>query len=255
MPAGIGLSQPGESLQRKARVWRIFTDQHGRTFGAQADVSTNQPIGELMPQGFSPPWLPPMRFAKWRREGELEFRWDYETMAAELSGGIAEYYAEVSNFMTDHMPHEAIPEIGEPVPGRVRRSPIGSPPMSPALPLACEQGIPWILGVPGAAVNTMLKLLIEQGTQSGGKEALDFIRARMASHADSLGVERVPSAPVVPIATERARTIADPGPMVDPATVTYKDFIGEAMKRGMSMANAANAWAEHKANLAAEVAA
>lgn len=249
---GLGYSQ------RTHRVWREFTDQHGRVFAAESDMASNQPIGELMPQGFQAPWLPPMRFAKWRRDGDLNFRWDYNALAAELSGATAEYYAEVSNFMTDHMPHEPIPEVGEPVPARVRRSPLGSPPLSPALPLACEAGDPWILGTPGAVVNTMLKTLIEQGTHAGGKEALDFIRARMAAHASALGAAAVPTIvhPTTDARDLRPKSITDVPqlPPVDPNTVTYKEFVGEAMKRGMVMAEAAQAWRDHKAFLAAEAA-
>jgi hypothetical protein len=35
--------------------------------------------------------------------------------------------------------------------------------------------------------------------------------------------------------------------------VTYASFMGEARKRGMSMADIALAWKEHKANLADEL--
>lgn len=75
------IPQPGQSLQRQKRTFRVYTDQHGREFEAVADMATNQPIGELNPKGFTPPWLPPMRFAKWRQDGDLQFRWDYDTMA------------------------------------------------------------------------------------------------------------------------------------------------------------------------------
>jgi hypothetical protein len=75
--------------QADYRVFREFTDQHGRVFEAWSDMATNQPIGELNPKGFSPPWLPPMRFAAWQRVGDLHFRWEYQKMSAELGGDTA----------------------------------------------------------------------------------------------------------------------------------------------------------------------
>lgn len=248
MASGLGISQPGESLQRNARVWRIFTDQHGRKFGAESDIATSQPIGELMPQGFCPPWQPPMRFATWRRVGELDFRWDYETMAAELSGVTAEYYQDAVKFAIENNKPE--PEIGGPV-DRTIRYVLGPPPMSPAIPLACEAGDPWMLGVPDAPVTQILKDILQQSAGANSKDALDFIRAKLAKDVGQ-SAPAVPSTPAVPLVMERARTITDPGPMVDPATVTYKEFVGEAMKRGMAMADAATAWKDHKENLAAE---
>ncbi len=246
------MSQPGESLQRAARVWRIYTDQHGRKFGAESDIATSQPIGELMPQGFCPPWQPPMRFAKWRRVGDLDFRWDYETMAAELSGITAEYYQDAVKFAIENNKPE--PEIGGPIDRSIRYV-LGPPPLSPAIPLACEAGDPWMLGEPDAPVTQILKDILHQTAGANSKDALDFIRAKLKRDIGQSGVPLVPTVPAKPEVTERPRTIADPGPMVDPSTVTYKEFLGEAMKRGMAMADAANAWAEHKANLAAEVAA
>jgi len=79
--SGIQIPQPGQNLQRMKRAFRVFTDQHGRRFGAVVDRGNNTPIAEFQPQGFLPAWLPTMRYAKWAEEGDLEFRWDYDSVA------------------------------------------------------------------------------------------------------------------------------------------------------------------------------
>ncbi len=251
----MALSQfvaPGESLQRKQRGWSDdFTDQHGRRFAAQYDLGNSRPIGEFLPVGHTPPWLPPMRFVQWERgEGGFRFRWDYATMANELSGDSSVYYASVMDFMLEHMPGENIPEVGEPVPSKVLRSPLGKPPLSPALPLAAEAGEPWILGVPGAPVNEVLKAIIEQSSTSNGRQALIMVRERMNKLANA-----GPLAPVQTIAPEvdekakRTRSIKD----IDAAglpEISYRDYLAECMSRGLSMAQAALSWQEHKKALA-----
>ena len=141
-------SQPGESLQRAKRDWSDdFTDQHGRRFSAQYDIGNSRPIGELAPVGFTPPWLPSMFYIRWAKaKGGFHFRWDYEALANELVGNAVSYYEQVMEFMLEHMKGEPIPELGDPVPSMVLRSPIGKPPLSPAIVLACQAGDPWGLG-------------------------------------------------------------------------------------------------------------
>jgi hypothetical protein len=238
---------PGDSLQRKHRGWTDdFTDQHNRRFSAPYDLANSRPIGELAPVDHNPPWLPPMRFIKWERgEGGFRFRWDYTTMANELSGDASIYY-----FMLEHMKGEPIPDVGEPVPNQVLRSPLGKPPLSPALPLAAEAGEPWILGVPGAPVNTVLKAVIEQSTTSNGRQALNMVRERMQKMAQSSPTGPVPTLPTeVDPAIKRTRSTKD----VDAANlpeISYREYIAECMTRGLSMAAAALSWQEHKKALA-----
>lgn len=242
----VPFQTPGESLQRLARVYREYTDQHGREFTAQADVRTNQPIGELTPQNdgpnaFSPPWLPPMRFAKFRKDGELKFRWDYNTMANELAGDTANYYTDARKIaIREKLP---IPEVGGMVDPLIRDV-LERPPLSPAIPLACEQGDPWILGVPGAPVNTMLKEILEQGVGSNSKEALAYIRNALAAYAAESGIQAVAAAPVVEPPSPRAKRVDAP-PELSP-TVTYPQFFAECRRRGMAAVEIAAAWKEQK---------
>ena len=248
MGTSLGFTQPGQHLQRTKRGYTEgFTDQHGRHFGAQFDKNNLRPIGEFTPIGHTPPWLPPMRFIRWATDG-FSFRWDYDTMANELAADAAAYYDDVAKFMLDHMPHEPVPEVGDPIPKRVRQV-LGPPTLSPAIPLAAEAGEPWILGVPGAPVNETLKACLYQNGNVGGREAIDLIKARLSQQITN----PVPSAPIDTFAdqrvTERPKSIDD----VDLASitkVTYQEFIGQAMKGGLSMADAALAWKAHKENLA-----
>jgi hypothetical protein len=245
--AGINVPQPGQSLQRQRRVWRVFTDQHGRKFGAQADMATNQPIAEFQPQGFMPPWLPPMRFAKWHAVGDLDFRWDYETMAAELGGITAQYYQDAVKFAIENNKPE--PDVGAPVDRSIRYV-LGPPPLSPAIPLACEVGDPWMLGVLGAAVNEELKAILEQQAGANGADALNAIRARLQKGVDASAVPMVPTVERPVPDVEKVRTINDVDPNAPIPAITYNAFVAEGRKRGVSMAELALAWAAHKQNTA-----
>jgi hypothetical protein len=178
MTAPIGMTQPGESLQRARRGWTDeFTDDHGRKFAAQYELANGRPIGELQPVGFAPPWLPPMRFIVWERPGGFRFRWDYATMANELAEQADAFYTEVVQFMLEHMRDERVPEVGEPIPAKALRF-VGKPPLSPAIPLAAEAGDPWILGEPAAVDTLNLKDVLAQTVNANGREALKLIRER-----------------------------------------------------------------------------
>lgn len=248
-------TQPGDSLQRKARGYSDdFTDQHGRRFAAQHDLQNSRPIGELSPVGFTPPWLPPMRFIKWPRSiGGFRFEWDYETMANELVGDATVYYAAVMDFMLEHMKGEPIPDLGDPVPSMVIRSPLGKPPLSPAIVLACQAGDPWALGTPGAPVNEALKLTLEQSATSSGRAALMYVRERMEKMVGDKGVPTL--APEVDTRHAPAKSITDDAPL-EMSEITYNQFVASCRTRGkMTMAEIVSAWREHKANMAETVAA
>lgn len=247
MGTSLGFTQPGQHLQRQQRGYtEAFTDQHGRHFGAHFDRGNLKPIGEFTPIGHNPPWLPPMRFIVWASDG-FDFRWDYETMANELAADAAAYYDDVAKFMLDHLPNETVPEVGDPVPKRVRQV-LGPPTLSPAIPLAAAAGDPWILGVPGTPVNDTLKACLSQNGNVGGREAIELIKARLQRQITN----PVPTKPAESF--DDARVVAKPKSIDDVdlsqiANVTYQEFIGQAMKGGLSMADAALAWKAHKENL------
>lgn len=251
MTTGLTLAnfpQPGESIQRMRRDYRQFTDQHNRIFGAQAEIATSQPIGELMPEGFSPPWLPPMRFAKWAKTGHLHFRWDYATMAAELAGDTSTYYQDAGRMATEK--GETEPEIGGPVPRWIRNV-LGKPPLSPMIPLACERGDPWMLGQPGAAVNPILKEILEQGVGNSSKETLAYIQKNLDAYVAGHAVPMVPSVPVPVEVTKAAKSITDEEelPPLIASEVTYQQFVKSCGGRGMKMPDIIAAWNAHKAAL------
>lgn len=250
--------QPGQSLQRERRGYSDdFTDQHGRRFAAQYELSNARPIGELAPVGFQPPLLPPMSAIVWGRHGGFRFHWDYETHANNLVEMSVQYYASVMDFMLEHMKEyvaeHGVPELGEPVPAMVIRSPLGSPPMSPAFFLACQEGNPWALGVPGAAVDVQLKASLEQSTSGSGRAALLQVRERLARMRTEDWV--APVAAEIDRTTQKPRSITDAAPLVM-ETVTYQQFFASCRSRPgpngekMSMDEIVSAWNAHKALLA-----
>lgn len=244
---------PGQHIQRLQRGWTDeFTDQHGRRFSAQYELASSRPIGELTPVGFQPPWVPPMSAIRWERHGGFRFRWDYETVARQFADGSEQFYTEVMEFMMAHMPTEAIPEVDEPIPAKARR--LFKPPMSAAIPLACEAGDPWMLGVAGAPVNTLLRDLLAQSVTANGREAVRLIRERTKERLS--GTVTVPTiAPeAVPSTTPRTIHTTSTAPIatMDLSAVTYREFMAAALADGFSMVRGAEIWALHKANVAAD---
>lgn len=225
----FGVSQPGSHLQRERRVAREFTDQHGRTFYAEADAMTNQPIGDLVCTSHRPPWVPPMRFAKFAKDGDLKFTWDYEVMIDELAGLVAGYYEEATKFALEH--NIETPEVGGVIDRRIR-SVFGWPPLSPEIPMAAMRGEAWLLGK-SQTPNEALKALLNQGVSSGGKDAIAAIKARVDTYT-----------------TEGNDVVAE-----DDEPMTYNAFVKQGRAGGMNMADIATAWHQHKENLAAEAAA
>ncbi len=242
----IPFLQPGKSLQAERRGWSDdFTDQHGRRFAAQYELANSRPIGELSPVGFQPPWLPPMGVIKWDRHGSFRFHWDYDTLAADWVDNSVSYYAGVMDFMLEHMKGEPIPELGEPVPSMVIRSPLGPPPLSPAIVLACQAGDPWALGVPDAPVNESLKAALTQSTTTSGRAALLMVKRRMQ---EMVGEHGVPT--LVPEANPehlKPKSIMDEAPLVM-SEISYQEFVASCRGRGkMNMVEIVQAWKDHKA--------
>lgn len=231
MTAPMQIMNPGESLQRNRRSPRHYTDQHGRVFYATADGISQQPIGELQPVGFRPPWQPPMRFAKWRRDGDLNFRWDYQSMADELSADVAAYYEQATKFALEH--NLPVPDVGGVVDRRISAV-FGPAPISPEIPMAADAGDPWLLGVADAAKSDDLAAILQQGTISTGNDALRQIKERIATRMGTITPQNVGTDPVPTNST----------------SVTYQQFMSEARKSGMSMADIAVAWKTHKENVA-----
>ena len=251
-----GFISPGESLQRSQTIYRKFADQHGRRFAAQCDIRNGEPKEELRPvndeqRQFNPPWLPPMQYAKMRR-GSEQFSWDYTTLAQELAGMTAEKYSSYRKFaMREKLP---IPEVGGVVDALILDV-LGKPPLSPAIPLACEQGDPWVLGFPNAPVNPYLKEILEQGVGSSSKEALDYIRERLAETAAAAKVPLVEARVEAPAVTTKAKRIDDLPELAEMPEITYQQFVAECRGRKMDLVTIGKLWQQHKDNIAANSAA
>ncbi len=235
-----GMGASGNQAQRDKRVWcgpghGPFTDQHGREFEAQADLKNMRPTEEMRCTSHNPPWLPPMRFAKFPNDLSRAFRWDYDAMASELSGMTAAWYANARKAAIKE--HWDLPEVGGVVSQELKDI-FGLPPLSPEIPLSAQAEDPWLLGVPGASENAALEALLHQGVVGHATGALETIAARVAERAK-----------------ERAAEWARLQPSVaafEVSAISYADFVKECRGRKLSLAEIGKLWAEHKANLAAE---
>ncbi len=249
----VDFTNPGSSKQREARAYtKEFRDQHARRFASTYEKINQRPVGEMQPEGFAPPWLPPQRFMKWEAEGSFRFDWDYLSMANELASETASKYEEYAVFAIENKME--VPEIGGPVAPLIRRI-CGKPPLSPAIPLACMEGDPWILGVPGAPVNRVLESILRQSYNASSTEALRVIRESIAKFITSDTDSLVPTVPAAPPAAVAPRSIhTDEAPPIEMSEITYSQFLRECKGRKMKMPEIVAAWNEHKAHLAEELA-
>lgn len=246
----IDFVPPGQSLQRMRRTQREFTDQHGRKFFAWADLATNAPIGEFQPMGFMPPWMPAMRYAKFIKDGDLHFVWQYATLAADLSEMATAYYNEVIQFATDKDKDEWVPEMGGTVHPRMRHV-FGKPPLSPMIPLACDKGEPWILGVPGAPRNEILWEILTQGTQSNNRAALDVIRETLANRL--AGIQTVPNVEQPKDTSAKASKsihTVDESSVATMMDISWPQFAAQCAGKGMKPAEISILWRDHKIEVA-----
>lgn len=243
MARPIEFSTPGTSPQRERRAHRTFTDQHGRQFSTVVDKETNTPIGEMRPLNSAAPWYPTQPYAVFSANGDSVFRWDYKRLSDELGGMVSVYYDfAIEEALKYNLP---VPEVGGVVDRRVR-SLCGIPPFSPAIPLACEMGDPWMLGLPDAKPSAGMEDIVRQNIAIFGNanEALATIRAQLEQ---ALG-HRI-SAPVA----EAAEAAPAPLAPVDAVPTTYPAYFAWAKGHGMKPAEIGAAWKDHKANLAAEM--
>ncbi len=234
--------------QRDARVRRFFTDQHGRRWFAWADKQNQRPIGELVLDDQtgtfqSPPFVPAMQFIAWDAPDSLSFHWAYDKMADEYAGYTALYYDEASK-LARHI-HVDIPKPGDAVVPELI-SILGPPPLSPEIPLACQAGERWLLGVKGAPENQPLALIIHQGRALTSTTTLEYLREKVKKMVESQnngvsvgGLSQVAMSSPVP----------DAGLSSPVTSITYNDFAAEARKAGKSMADISVAWRAHKDNL------
>jgi hypothetical protein len=227
-----------------------WTDQHGRRFGAWYEIDTFRPIGEFKPIDSTPPWLPPMKYIKWERKNGFRFQWDYESLADEFAGHTASYYEEAAEYAMAH--NIPAPEVGGPIDYRIRGA-LKRPPLSPALPLACKLGNPWLLGMT-KVVDEEMKAILYQ-TAASTREMLEKIQARLNMQQANSGIapiETIEFETNVDATAKPRRSISDID--YDPAKVTYQEFSKALYAQGKSQGETVELWKEHK-KLIAEVAA
>lgn len=237
----FNIPQPGSHLQREARVSREYTDQHGIKYYSEADAVTQQPIGELQPIDRTLPFQPPMRFAKFKKRGDLNFVWDYDTMARECGDLVAQYYNDAIRYAQDK--NIEVPEPGGPIHHRIRAE-LGLPPLSPLIPKLAEAGDPWLLGVHGAPVHEEAAQILIQTYGSRSNEMLSMVQDRVNKQvAERMGKTVIPEVGTTRPAEQVEVSVA----------VKYSDFVKEGKARGLTSPEISLAWSEHKKHMAEEL--
>ena len=242
----MGTALMGEQSQRKYAVYRIFTDQHGRKWEAQANVMNQRPMEDLRCINAKPFWQPPMRFIEWRDHGQLEFAWNYRKMAHELSIHTNHWYANARKMaLKEHLP---IPEIGGEV-HQLIKDVFGAPGLSPEIPLSCEYGNEWLIWGDLKPRDEHLFALLNQGMTLTNMDSVQIIENRIR--------ERLGHDPVVAPVDAAVETISKANAAeteFQASHVKYSDFFAAARRRGMTTPEISLAWKEHKQALKEDVA-
>ncbi len=176
-----------------------FQDQHGRLFEAQCDIDTMQPIEELRCVSHSPPWLPPMPYARFGRKGSSKVVWQYRALARNIAGTTGSWYAEARKFaQRNNLP---VPDVGGEV-DPMLVDVFGYPPISPEIALTAEAGHPWLLGVKDAEKDTDLESLLVQGRSGNASDALATIEKRVRAKLGPLVYLGDDPNPQMPVPTD-----------------------------------------------------
>lgn len=93
-------NQKEKHPQVEDRTWRVYTDNHGRKWGASRSKTTDRPASPLKPQGWSAPvkgGLPPERFIRHSEDPERPtlLTIDYDGLIGAYRDSLDEWNREV----------------------------------------------------------------------------------------------------------------------------------------------------------------
>jgi len=140
----IPMTSEQQFSQADLRAFRVFTDQHGRQWGAAIENKTQHPCSDLIPK-FKAPMYPPPSHIKIVDTYAATIRMDYDGWEAELVQAHADYEATRIQIARNHFGSQADHAIksGDPT----LLSLLGPPP-KPIEPVqAMKQGNKWMLGL------------------------------------------------------------------------------------------------------------
>lgn len=101
--------------QTRKRSYAIYSDQHGRVWGANIENKTGDPCGPLEPQGWSAPILPPERFITINsRQRQLFIR--YDDIIRSIDQGNSEWFDSLREHALKMYGMKAAAAIEEPPP-------------------------------------------------------------------------------------------------------------------------------------------
>ena len=129
--------------------YALFTDQHGRKYGADMDPRTGHPCGPIdfkhrTPSGNLPPWLPAAKYLLFDTIEPGKVTVQYDDAIADAERAIGQWETLIVNFATGMYGDKAGPEIEKP--GPTLRKVVGPRPAEPALIEAAKEGNKWALG-------------------------------------------------------------------------------------------------------------
>jgi len=238
----MGTSAFGVRSQREYAVYRIFTDQHGRRFEAQSHVINSRPMEDLRCLDAVLPWQPNGRYVDWKGDGLLEFTWNYRKMAHELSIHTNGWYNLATKMaLKEKLP---VPEVGGEVDPIILEV-LGSPGLSPEIPLSAEYGDEWLLWGDQKPRNERLFGLLNQGNRMSNKDSLAIIENRIRE-ARGMGKVEVPADAAVPTKAADAKAAH----AFSASHVKYNEFFAAARTRGLTAPEISIAWSDHKKALA-----
>jgi hypothetical protein len=131
--------------QRDHRRMMTYRDQHGRKWIGTAESATLHPVGELLPDGFSPPVQTDQKFFRFNDDDPGFFTIDYDALIAHIVDRHRQYNTALTASLKEAYPSNWGGLVNDP-PLHVLQA-VGRKPINPKLFAAMRQGNKWSLGL------------------------------------------------------------------------------------------------------------
>lgn len=134
---------------RFVRRYAVFTDQHGREYGATVEGDTGHPCSPIdfrhrTPSGNLPPWIPDAKYLQFDPLKQGQVTIDYESALADRRAALSHWEDLILKFAVAMFGEKAAAEVENPSPTLIAL--VGPKPPVPDLVEACQQGNKWALG-------------------------------------------------------------------------------------------------------------
>lgn len=160
---------------RDFRPYRLFTDQHGRKYGATTEARSGWPCSPIdfkhrTPAGNLPPWMPDTKYLVFDAQDVGQVRIDYDLALADHDRALADWETLIRQNALAMYADKAGEQIERPGPGLLRL--VGPKPAGRELIAACKAGNKWALGFTdampswAAPVMATLRPVAEEGADT-----------------------------------------------------------------------------------------